>query len=169
MTAMVVACEHVGVSVVVVSERDSGNQQVFHDEALGLSWFFGTMCNCGGCTNVAASWPGRRSSQPSLSIHTNVNMRNFRAGCHERAKVFQVLLSFPSQQMSNAQCLPLTLKMSLTMQGVTSTTTVPDMETLRTPGDLLPFLSPIHQLMMRILACKTLTSADLFRSHPGNY
>ena len=34
MTAMVVACEYVVVSVVVVSERDSGNQQVFHDEAL---------------------------------------------------------------------------------------------------------------------------------------
>ena len=125
MTAAVIACECVGLSVVVVSECVCDSEQVFHDEALEQSLFFGTMCNCCSCTNVTASRPRRIGPQPRLGVHSHMTMRIFRAGYHQRAKVFQIprmlcitlrgftwtqitLNFFPSQQTSSSQLLPLT-------------------------------------------------------------
>ena len=46
MTTVVVAGDNVGSTAMVFLEGVCGCEQVSHDEALGQSLFFKTMCNC---------------------------------------------------------------------------------------------------------------------------
>ena len=73
-------------AVIIVSEDGSGTEQAFQVEPLEQSALFRTMCTCSGCTNVAASCPRLKSSQPGLGHpHRGPCGRD----CHQ-PEVFQV-------------------------------------------------------------------------------
>ena len=77
-------------------------------------------------------------------------------------------MSRASEGLPSHPFIPLPTDVEWTMSSLNfEDVTDPDMVTLQTPGDLCR-LSPILQLRVRILARRTLTSADLFRDHPGN-